>query len=68
MPEIDIYEHNFITRRREVDELRDCTDPINLGLGNLRALVAIQKDLSHFRSMKHLASWIQALEILSGRH
>jgi hypothetical protein len=68
MPEIDIYEHNFITRRREVNELRNSSDPIQLGLGNLRALLDIQKDLSHFRSMKHLCTWIEALEKLPGRH
>jgi hypothetical protein len=65
MPEIDVYEHNFITRRREVDELRDSNNPVQLGLGDLRALLPLQKDLSHFRSMKHLATWIDALGKLS---
>ncbi|MBU7004062.1 MAG: hypothetical protein HXS50_00750 [Theionarchaea archaeon] len=65
MPEIDIYEHNFISRRREVDELSNSRDPFDLGLEDLRSLLDIQKDLSHFRSMKHLTTWIDALEKLS---
>ena len=64
MPDIDIFEHNFINRRSEVDRFRASRDPIKLGLEDLRSIKTIEDDLSRFRSMKYISTWFEALENL----
>ena len=64
MPDIDIFEHNFLTRRKEVDILKRSRNPLELGLENLLFLQSIRDEISHIRQMRFLKTWIEALELV----
>ena len=66
MPDINIFEHNFLSRRKEVELLRKSRDPLELGLENLRFLERIRDELSHIRQMRFVKTWIEALEPFQG--
>jgi len=62
MPDLDIFEHNLMTRRDEIEVLKACPDPALKAEEGFRWLVSHRSSFPHFRSLRYVKTWIKVLE------
>jgi hypothetical protein len=64
MPDLDVYQHNLIARREEIESMKLAEDPLGQALESFSWLVSNRTCLSKFRSVKYAEVWVRALEEL----
>jgi len=62
MPELDVFEHNLIARKDEIEALRASPDPALKAEEGFRWAVSHRSSFPHFRSLRYLKTWTMALE------
>ncbi len=65
MPDIDVFEHNFTTRRQEMTRLESSPDPANAMSEGLQVVLDHRELFSQFRPLRFAETWIKAIDSMS---
>lgn len=62
MPDLDIFEHNLMAKRDEIEVFKACPDPALKAEEGFLWLVSHRASFPHFRSLRYVKTWVKALE------